>query len=162
MIRTNAKASKNDITINQLVLACRHFEEMVESGVTRNMAIRTLELFADVYAKLLMGGGATPHHVDQVELWSVKARRVRDRIPNAKPRNYFRVEHGTPRRVFALKVLELYRKGKLNAKNMAKLTEQHWKLAVITLEEDEHLNKVARSASFNTPEERWARAKIEF
>ena len=155
-------ASKNAVTIDHLVLACRHFEEMIAAGVTENGAIRTLEVFADVYAKLHMGGSATPHHVDQVDLWSVKARRIRNRMPDAKPRDYFRVEHGTPRRGFARKVLDIYRKGKLNAKTMAKLVERYWKLAVITLEEDERLNKVARSKTFKTPEERWAAAKIMF
>ena len=162
MTQIDDKVSKNTVTIDQLVLACRHFQEMVEAGVTKNIAIRTLELFAEVYAKLHMGGSATPHHVDQVELWSVNARRIRDRVPDVKPRDCFRVEHGTPRRGFALKVLELYRKDKLSAKTMAKLVERYWKLAVITLQEDERLNKVARSKTFKTPEERWAEAKIKF
>jgi hypothetical protein len=144
------------------MLACRHYEEMVTAGLTPNMAIRTLELFTDVYAKLHKGGSATPHHVDQVDLWSVKARRIRNRIPDAKPRNYFRVEHGTPRRGFAHKVLDSYRKDMLNTKTMAKLVERYWKLAVITLEEDGRLNKIARSKTFKTPEERWAEAKIKF
>ncbi len=44
---------------------------------------------------------------------------------------------------------------------MAKLVKRYWKLAVITLEEDERLNKVARSKTFKTPEERWAAAGIK-
>jgi hypothetical protein len=147
MISMDAKSSRNAVTIDHLALACRHFEEMIAAGVTENGAIRTLELFADVYAKMHRGGSATPHHVDQVDLWSVKARRLRNRIPDAKPKDHFRVEHGTPRRCFARKVVELYRKDKLSEKNMAKLAERYWKLAVITLEEDERLNKIARSLS---------------
>jgi len=162
MTQMDDRASRNAVTIDHLALACRHLEEMIAAGVTENGAIRTLELFADVYAKCYKGGSATPHHVDQVDLWSVKARRIRSRMPDAKPRDYFRVEHGTPRRGFARKVLELYRKDKLSAKTMAKLVERYWKLAVITLEEDERLNKVARSKTFNTPEERWAAAGIWF
>jgi hypothetical protein len=72
------------------------------------------------------------------------------------------VEHGTPRRSFARKVLKLYQRDNLNAKTMAKLIKRYWKLAVITLEEDERLNKVARSKIFKTPEERWAAAGIAF
>ena len=162
MILTNEKASRNTVTIDQLALACRHFEEMIAAGVTENGAIRILELFADVYAKVHMGGSATPHHVRQVSLWSVRAIKVRDRMPDAKPRDYFRVEHGTPRRGFARKVLDLYRKKKLSARTMTKLVERYWKLAVITLEEDQRLNKIARSKTFKTPEERWAAAGIKF
>jgi len=150
------------LTIEQLSLACRHVDEMREEGVTMNLAIRTLELFADLYAKMHMGGSATPHHVGQVALWSVKARSIRRRVPDAKPRDHFRVEHGTPRRGFALKVLNLYRKDKLSAETMARLVDRYWKLAVITLEEDERLNKIARSKTFKTPDERWAAAGIKF
>ncbi len=35
-------------------------------------------------------------------------------------------------------------------------------LAVITLDEDQRLNKYARSPMFDTPEERWREAGIEF
>jgi hypothetical protein len=154
--------SKNLVTIEHLSLACKHVCEMRAIGVTENSAIRTLELFADVYAKLHMGGSATPHHVGQVKLWSIKAREIRASIPDAKPRDHYRVEHGTPRRSFARQVLELYHQKKLNKEAMAKLVEQYWKLAVITLEEDRNLNKVARSKAFDTPEERWAAAGIEF
>jgi hypothetical protein len=162
MASRESSASKNAITIDHLSLACHHVEEMMAAGITENMAIRTLELFIDVYANLHMGGSATPHHVDQVELWSIKARKLRDALPDAKPRDYFRVEHGTPQRGFARKVLELYRKGKLAARTMDKLVERDYKLAVITLDEDKILNKIARSKMFDTPEERWASAGIRF
>jgi hypothetical protein len=102
MTPSKSKASKNVVTIEQLALTCRHFQEMRDAGVTENLAIRTLELFADVYAKLHMDGSATPHHVKQVELWSVEARNISEQLPNARPKDYFRVEHGTPRRSFAL------------------------------------------------------------
>jgi len=159
-----SKKSKNTITIAQLELACRHVKEMIDADVTENLAIRSLELFADVYAKLLTGGNASPHHVDQVksELWSVEARRERDANPNAKPKDHFRVEQGTPRRGFARKVLNLYENVNLNEESMQELVEQYWKLAVITLEEDRNLNKVARSKIFDTPQKRWAEAGIKF
>ena len=148
--------------MDQLNLACRHVEEMMATGVTENLAIRTLELFTDVYAKLLMGGNASPHHVNQVELWSVKAKRLRKTMPDGKPKDLFRVEHGTPRREFARKAFALYEKGKLNEKSMQKLVHRYWKLAVITLEEDQRLNRVARSRMFATPEKRWSAAGIKF
>ena len=154
--------SKNAFTIAQLNLACCHVKEMLAANVTENMAIRTLELFADVYAKLLMGGSPTPHHIDQVELWSIKAKKLRKKIPNGKPKNLFRVEHGTPRREFAQKVFALYQESKLDEKSMQRLVNRYWKLAVITLEEDQHLNKISRSKMFATPEKRGAAAGIHF
>lgn len=154
--------SKNAITIDQLNLACRHFEEMIAAGVTENLAIRTLEIFADVYAKLHVVGNASPNHVDQFKLWSIKARTLRNAMPDAKPKDYFVVEHGTPRRSFAREVLGLYQKNKLNTKRMVKLVERYYKCAVITLEENQHLNTIARSKIFATPEERWAVAGITF
>jgi len=154
--------SKNAVTIEHLELACRHVKEMIEAGVTENLAIRTLELFTDVYAKLRIGGSATPHHVDQVTLWSVKARHLRDALPDAKPMTYFRVEHGTPRRGFARKVLALHEKNRLTERTMANLVKRDYRLAVITLDEDRALNKIARSKCFDTPEERWAAAGIQF
>ena len=113
--------SRNAITINQLKIACRHFEEMKAGGVTDNLAIRTLELFADVYAKLHVIGNASPNHVDHVRLWSVKARQLKNALPDAKPRDHFRVEHGTPRRGFARKIFELYQKDKLNENTVREL-----------------------------------------
>jgi hypothetical protein len=154
--------SKNAITVEQLKLECRHVKEMVEAQVTENLAIRTLELFADVWAKLHMGGSATPHHVDQVKLWSVEALKVRASVAHAPPKDHLRVEHGTPRRQFARLVLALYDQGRLTDANMALLVERYWKLAVITLEEDKRLNSICRSRMFDTPEERWQTANIHF
>jgi len=154
--------SKNAITINQLKLACRHVEEMIAAGVTENLAIRTLELFADVYAKFRVVGNTSPHHVSHVKLWSIKAKKVREGMPDAKPKHYFRVEHGTPRRAFARNVMALYHRGELDEATMSDTVQRDYRLAVITVQEDEKLNKVARSKKFQTPEERWTAAGIEF
>lgn len=156
------KISKNQPTIKQLQVACRHVDELMAVNVTENHAIRTLELFTDVYAKLLNGGSATPHHVDQVKLWSIAARKWRRLHPKTKPGRYLRVEHGTPRRGFARKVLEIYRRGTLSRKTMDKLVRKYWKLAVITSNEDKRLNKLARSKMYKTPEDRWLAAGIRF
>ena len=91
---------KNDITFEQLRLACKHVDELSNIGVTENLAIRTLELFADVYANVLQGGSPIPHHVELVpkSQWPIKAKELLRQNPNAKPRDNLRVEHGTPRR----------------------------------------------------------------
>lgn len=154
--------SKNAITLDQIKLACRHVDEMKSAGISENLAIRTLELFCDVYAKIYTGGSATPHHVNQVSLWSVEAKKIRDKNPNAKPKDYFRVEHGAPKRSFARKVMILYQDNSLSSATLNELVIKHWRLAVITLEEDQRLNKIARSEMFDTPEERWAAAGILF
>jgi len=156
------KKSKNEVTINHLKLACRHYKEMRSAGITKNLSVRILELLTDIYAKLYMGGNASPHHVSQVELWSKAARKIKKLLPKAKPKDYFRVEHGTPRREFSCMVLQLYRENKLNKKTMDHLVKKYWKLAVITLEEDKKLNKIARSKMFDAPEKRWAKAGIKF
>ena len=96
------------------------------------------------------------------QLWSVEALKIREEYPNAKPRNHFRVEHGTPRRHFARLVLELYEQQELTQERLNALVGRYWKLAVISLEEDKRLNKIARSKMYDTPEERWAAASIEF
>ena len=162
MEQKKLRKSKNNVQIKHLRLACRHVEEMTKENITKNHAIRILELFTDVYAKLYMGGSATPHHISQVKLWSKEARKLQNRYPKAKPQNHFRVEHGTPRREFASMVLNLYKENKLNEKTINALVNRYWKLAVITLQEDKRLNRIARSKMFNTPEERWSEAGIKF
>lgn len=138
--------------------------ELRVAGVTENFAIRTLELFADVYSKLYTGGSATPHHVRDVpkRQWSRAARRLYKGQTTLKPKDGLRVEHGTPRRAFARMVLELYDRDDLTEATLAALVAQYWKLAVITLEEDARLNTVARSKHYDTPDERWSAAGIRF
>lgn len=158
--------SKNHLTVEHLKMACRHVQELMSAGVSENLAIRSLELFADVYAKLLTGGSATPHHVEQVprNQWSIAAMKLYEDNPSvaARPGHYLRVEHGTPRREFARRVMKLYESGELTEPALAVLTNESWKLAVITLEEDAKLNKIARSEAAASPEERWALARIKF
>ena len=140
-------------------MACRHVDEMLKEGITENLAIRILELFVDVYSKLLNGGSATPHNAGQVEYWSLAAHKVKNHRPYGK---FVRVEHGAPRRGLARKVLDIYHKHKLDESEMNKLVKKHWKLAVITLEEDRRLNKIARSKMYKAPELRWKAAGIRF
>ena len=159
VIQKEKTMSKNQPTIKQLCMACRHIDEMIAEGVTMNHAIRLLELFTDVYAKLFTGGSASPHSAKQVKLWSLAAKKFKSKVSFGK---YVRVEHGTPRRAFAHMVLKLYRKQKLNKREMDKLVKKYWKLAVITIEEDRRLGKIARSKMYKTPEQRWRAAGIHF
>lgn len=156
--------SRNLITLPQLRLACRHVDEMLKEGLTENFAIRLLELFSDSYARQHIGGRGifTPLHSRDIDLWSRAARKLKRNKPDLKPRDYLRVEHGTPRRGFARKVLELYRGKNLNEKSIQKIVRRYWKIAVITLDEDAKLNKMARSKMFSKPEMRWAAAGIKF
>jgi hypothetical protein len=156
--------SKNRITIEQLKLACKHFDEMRAEGVSENLAIRTLEMFADFYAKLALGGTANPHYAHDVpkSQWSVEARNLDKQYPGSAPRDRFRVEHGTPKRSFARAVVDLYRRNELTEQAMLNLATNCWKLAVITLDEDRRLNKMARSRAAPSPDERWRAAGIAF
>lgn len=156
------KKSVNGINVDHIKIACRHVEELMEAGVTENLAIRTLELFVDVFGKIEMGGSATPHHVRQFKHWSKAALKLKSPETLMNARAYFRVEHGTPRRQLARKVMALARRRTLTDAALAKLIQKHWKLAVITLAEDDRLNKFARSTMFNSPDERWAAAGIKF
>lgn len=136
----------------------------MDAGVTENLAIRILEHFVDVYAKLMNGGSATPHHVSQIpmEQWSVAARQLWKRQQGLKPKDYLRVEHGTPRRALARMVLKLHESDELSPSSLNAVVRQAWKLAVITLEEDTRLNRLARSKAYESPDERWKAAGIEF
>jgi hypothetical protein len=160
------KVSKNRMTISQLKMACRHVEEMLGNGFTTNFAIRNLELFSDSYARQYFGGRGVgaPLSAKYIELWSNAANKYKSRILRGviKPRDCVRVEHGTPRRGFANKVMELFDKKQLNEKTINTLVQRYWKLAVITLEEDQRLNKVARSKMFSSPDKRWKTAGIVF
>lgn len=118
---------------------CRHFDELVIEGVTMNHAIRLLELSIDVYANHLNGGAPGPYSARKIKLWSRAAKRFKSK---ERLGDYVRVEHGTPRRALAHMALKLYRKHKLNKTELDKLVNKHWKLAVITLEEDRRLEKL--------------------
>lgn len=154
--------SKNQVSIEQLKLCCGHVVELTKAGVSENLAIRTLELVVDVYAKLHKGGAATPHHIRDVELWSLEARRLRGRLdPSFRPKDYFIVEHGTPRRTFARLVLKLYQEDQLSGCKLNDLIATRWELAVVTLEEDKRLNGL-KTNEYCSPRDRWADAGICF
>jgi hypothetical protein len=59
-------------------------------------------------------------------------------------------------------VLKLDQEAALTEAGMNDLVKKYWKLAVITLEEDERLNKNFRSKLFDSHDERWLAADIEF
>jgi hypothetical protein len=97
--------SKCTITVDHLKLACRHFEEMMDANVGEKAAIRTLELFADVYAKGSVMGNASLDRLKRVESWSIKAKQLQDAISVAKPEDHLQIHHGTPRRGFVREIL---------------------------------------------------------
>jgi hypothetical protein len=154
--------SKNAVTIEQLATACRHVDELINAGMTENLAIRNLEQFANFYAKMRIIGNTAPDHVDQYKLWSKAARTARSATPDRPSGQHLRIEHGTPRRHFARYVLETFKAGNLTKEWMDHLCDTKWKVAVITHEEDQQLNTSARSQLFDTPEKRWASAGIKF
>ena len=154
--------SKNAVTLKQLKLACRHVIELMAAGMSENHAIRSLELFANGYAKLRVVGTLAPDHARQYTLWSISARRAKKAHPKKASGSHLRVEHGTPRRQFARLVLDGYKKGRLSEKWMNRLCNKRWEVAVITTDEDRRLSKVSRSALFPTPRRRWEAAKIRF
>ncbi len=93
-----------------------------------------------------------------LELWSVDALQAVGRDPNVK----LRVEHGSPKAAFAVHILDLYTKGKLTEDIFNQELDRLYRLAVITLDEDQKLNDAGlRSKMLETPEDRWARVGIE-
>lgn len=73
----------------------------------------------------------------------------------------YRKEHGSPQQAVAKIVFDLFLKGELTEDKLIELVKQYWKMAIITLEEDQKLNRIgARSKLYNLPEERWAHAEI--
>jgi len=151
--------SKNTITVNQLKILCRHVIELLDAGFTENIAIRLLELGANIYAKNLIMGTTNPDRANQFQLWSKAARKARRAHPKWKFGRYLRIEHGIPRRQFARLVLSSFRKRKLTKSWMDKLCRTKWRVAVITHEEDARL---ARSKLDKKPEARWETANIKF
>ena len=167
MMTTNGvarKASVNRVTIEQLELACRHVQELRAVGVTENQAIRLLEHFTDLYAHLHKGGSASPYRASRIPYpqWSVAAKKLKRKNPDIKAAGNLVVEHGTPRRPFARKVIELYQNKNLNENEMAKLVKRYWQLAVVTKQEDQVLNSRFRTVFFSSPKKRWDAGGIKF
>ena len=152
---------KNDLTIEQLKIACRHVDELVSAGVSENLAIRTLEVLTDTYAQTRTGGIPKVWSVNNIphEQWSLAALQAKKRKPRAKPGTYLRVEHGTPRRDFSKMIKKLNTSERLTEQSLADLIKKYWRMAVLTHEEDSRLGK---SKTFKTPQERWATAGIRF
>ena len=154
--------SKNTITIKQLKILCRHVKELRNAGFTENIAIRLLELGADIYAKDRLMGTTNPNHADQFERWSKAALKAKKVNPELKYGSYLRIEHGSPRRGFARLVIDAFRHRTVTKPWMDKLCDRKWKVAVITLDEDKRLNRLARSKLYKSPEARWKAANIKF
>ena len=161
--------SKNDITIEQLNMACGHFNELVKAGVTQNIAIRQPLKMVDIYAKMRVIGKCSVDKANEFKHWSIEAKKVWDQAilndPNAKYGSFVRIEHGTPRTQFTQIVLAKYSENKsLTIKIMEDLIRRKWKVAVITRDQDARIN--ANGDRINpgskSPEKRWHDAGIEF
>ena len=157
----NGVSSVNALSIEQIAMMCRHVDEMLDAGITLNMAIRSLETAIDATAKHSNVGHASPHAVHHVPMsqWSIEAKIKFAENEQISSGQYLRVEHGTPRRALAKLILDLHRTGNLSKTSFDALIERHWKLAVITHEEDRRL---VRSTMMDSPDERWASAGIKF
>ena len=99
-----AKRSKNDITIEQLTTACRHFYELKKLDVTENIAIRQPLKMVDIYAKMRVIGKCSVDKANEFDYWSIEAEKVWKQAqlkdPKAKYGSFLRIEHGTPRTQF--------------------------------------------------------------
>ena len=164
-----AKRSKNDITIEQLNTACRHFYELIDLEVTENIAIRQPLKMVDIYAKMRVIGKCSVDKANEFDYWSIEAEKVWKQAqlkdPKAKYGSFVRIEHGTPRTQFTKIVLEKYDQNKtLTIKTMEDLIRNKWKVAVITKEEDARINANGdrRNPKNKSPEKRWADAGIKF
>ena len=153
--------SKNEVTIRHIEIAVSCMQKLLAEGMTVNLAIRHLEKLVDVYAKYRAVGKVSVDHVDEFSLWSIAARQAKKQNPNRKAGEYLRVEHGTPRRKFALQILKNHKEGKLNKTSLDRHCEKLWKVAVITHDEDSELNKI-KKIDFDIPAERWAYVGIKF
>ena len=76
--------SINKVTVKQLECACDFYCRMKELGATDNLAVRPLELLANIYAKYKVIGNTTPDRADQFNSWSKKALKVEEKDTKAK------------------------------------------------------------------------------
>jgi hypothetical protein len=58
-------------------------------------------------------------------------------------------------------VLARFKQGKLTKEWMDRHCDKKWKVAIITQEEDRRLNRL-KDTKFDSPDQRWAAAQIEF
>jgi hypothetical protein len=140
-----------------LVLGLEYAAKLRRSGLVQNFYTWELKHRIDCYYlgrnKLYAGPQGLPH--SQIDLWSVRALAEKD------PRKRVR-EHGAPRTPFALMILELYLNGNLTEELVNEMMDFHYRVAVITKEEDARLNAIgARSKMYPTPDDRWAAAGIK-
>jgi hypothetical protein len=144
-----------------LILGLEYAAKLRESGMVQNFYTWELKHRIEAYYlgrnELYAGPNGIPY--EQIDLWSEKALESYSR-KKEDARNLVR-EHGAPRTPFSAMVLDLYMSGNLSEKVMNDILDLHYKLAVITKEEDKQLNAIrARSKLYPSPEERWAAASI--
>ena len=147
-------------TASQVELTCQYTKALQDSGESENAYIRALEAHVDGYAHGFHKDRVPPGPYDQrrIDHWSAAATLAHARDPNVK----LRKEHGTPRRELSRLVYKLWLNSEFSEAALSELVARYWKMAVITLDEDRRLNKIARSTMYETPNARWAAAGIEF
>jgi hypothetical protein len=158
--QTKSRRLPRLITYPQIALACEHLREMVQDcGAREDLAGRTLDLFVDIYAKMLHGGTSSTHSPDQIhsDYWSDDAKAI---VANGKPRQPgdIQVEHGTPRRRLSEYIFKVYECGQLCKQELDQIVKKMWVVAVVT--RDEH--KRLKNDQFVDPHKRWADAGIRF
>jgi hypothetical protein len=157
----NKSASERGWTYPTLILGLEYAAKLREAGLVQNFYVWELKHRIEAYYlgrnNLYAGPNGIPY--EQIDLWSEKALEEYSNDKKAK-RDLIR-EHGAPRTPFAIMILELYLSGDFNEKVMSEKLDLHYKLAVITKEEDRRLNAIrARSKMYPSPHERWAAAGI--
>ena len=68
-----SEKSKNDITIEQLNVACSHFFELKELDMMSNIAIRQIVKMVDIYSKMRVIGKCSVDRADEFSHCSIGA-----------------------------------------------------------------------------------------
>jgi|SRR5271165_1477182 len=143
-----------------VLIALEYMKKLRDAGVTHNQIHREIMFRIDGANNARKGhySGAKGFNKSTIDLWSVKALAAYKKDPKVK----LRVEHGSPRTPFAQRVFNLYLRNKLTEKLFNKMLDDHYKLAVITLDEDQKIRANGdRSVMHDAPEMRWKAAGIK-
>jgi hypothetical protein len=147
-------------TYECVLLALAYMKKLRDAGVTHNKVHREIMFRIDGANNARKGhySGAKGFNKSTIDLWSAKALAAFKKDPTVK----LRVEHGSPRTPFAQRIFNLYLRDKLTEKLFNKMLDEHYKLAVITLEEDKRISANGhRSVMHDTPDMRWKAAGIK-
>jgi hypothetical protein len=154
-------------TFQHLLLRCEFCKKSIEYGAkdghTRWHLVDSIYgYYRGVYGlehdnyEIVSTAQVKPEHVVK---WSVEALRARKENPKAR----LIIEHGTPQAAFAKVIYRLYLDNRLTAEVFDGLLAKHYRIAVITVAENQKLNGAElRSTMLETAEARWAAVGIQF